>query len=83
MDELRVISDSGVFETLVLNSIVAAAFQEGVYHNNIFLTLQLSSPYMASSDKTSKHEVSLTSLIRFSSLFGHGWRVCACNACSS
>jgi hypothetical protein len=59
MDELRVISDSGVFETLVLDGVLEAAFQEGVYHNNIFLTVQLSSPYMATPDKKSKHEARL------------------------
>ena len=50
-------SDSGVFESLELQEIVTAGKQEGVYHNNIFVTLKLGSPYLKDPSHTSVHEV--------------------------
>ncbi len=51
-------SDSGVFETLYLNRILAAAKQEGVYHHNIIMTLELGSPHLVAESRLSAHEVS-------------------------
>eukprot|EP00943_MAST-04B_sp_MAST-4B-sp1_P000062 g62.t1 len=46
--ELQELSDSGVYKSLSLSNIVKAEEQDGVYHYNIFLTLQLSSSHFES-----------------------------------
>ena len=48
IEELQQLSDSGVYKSLFLNKIVKAEEQNGVYHYNIFLTLELSSDYFDS-----------------------------------
>ena len=47
LEELRALSDSGVYETLSLHSITSAAKQHGVFHDNVFLTVRLASPHLA------------------------------------
>ena len=48
VSELSALSDSGVYTTLSLSSIMAARAEEGLYHNNVIMTLELSSPHFAS-----------------------------------
>lgn len=48
VEELQQLSDSGVYKSLSLSNIVKAEEQNGVYHYNIFLTLQLSSSHFES-----------------------------------
>lgn len=43
--ELRKLSDSGIYRTLSLSRIQAASTQDGVFHHNTFLELELSSPH--------------------------------------
>ena len=57
VQDLRSLSDSGIYETLVLERVIDAHAQEGIFHHNIFLTLELSSPYFAGNHSTSIHEV--------------------------
>ena len=45
MDELKKLSDSGVYETLSLHKIASAATQTGVFHFNYFLQLEMASPH--------------------------------------
>jgi len=55
--ELCSSSDSGIYETLKLNNIISAAFQEGIFHENIHLKVSLSSPYFRSGQPTESFEV--------------------------
>lgn len=52
VSELRKLSDSGVYESISLASIKTAATQDGVFHYNTFLTLELSSPHLKSGEPT-------------------------------
>lgn len=54
---LRNLSDSGVYTSLSLAAILDAATQEGVYHNNTLLTLELASPHLLDGVPTSVHRV--------------------------
>ncbi|CAM9912276.1 unnamed protein product [Phaeothamnion confervicola] len=55
--ELQKLSDSGIYTTLSLKRVAAASAQEGVFHFNIFMTLELASPYFASGRKTESYEL--------------------------
>lgn len=56
--ELRGLSDSGIYETFVEPAeIVAASTQAGVYHDMIFMTMRLRSPYLFDGAAYSQHEV--------------------------
>lgn len=57
MGHLSNMSDSGVYTSLRLISIMEAATQEGVYHNNTLLTLELGSPHFLDGVPTSVHKV--------------------------
>jgi len=57
--ELRPLSDSGIYNTLELGRILEASEQEGVYHFNTFLTIELISPYLAGNIENSVHDVIL------------------------
>ena len=46
--ELSKLSDSGVYETLALSNILSAKREEGVYHVNTVLSVELQSPHFAS-----------------------------------
>ena len=46
MNHLKNMSDSGVYTSLSLVAILEAATQEGVYHNNTLLTVELASPHL-------------------------------------
>lgn len=45
VEYLRGMSDSGVYKTLALRRVVSASTQEGVFHNNTVLLLELESPH--------------------------------------
>lgn len=45
VSELKQLSDSGIYESLSLSRIVSASTALGVFHNNTFLQLELSSGY--------------------------------------
>ena len=47
VEKLRELSDSGVFSSLDLKRIVSAATSRGVYHDNWFLKVELTSPHLA------------------------------------
>ncbi|CAM9220316.1 unnamed protein product [Ectocarpus sp. 6 AP-2014] len=55
--ELQGLSDTGIFRTLSLKSISAAATQDGVFHYNTLLTLDLASPYFSSGRQEERFEV--------------------------
>ena len=57
LDELKKLSDSGVYETLSLQEVVSAATQTGVFHFNYFLTLQLASPHFKDGKPSAPFEV--------------------------
>ena len=57
VQELRKLSDSGVYETLGLSEIVSASTQVGVFHNNTFLLLRLSSEYFWDGEPTADFKV--------------------------
>jgi hypothetical protein len=59
LTELRQLSDSGVYETLELVRIVDAAVQTGIFHRNVFLTLELASPHLIGGAQTARHEVAV------------------------
>ena len=46
--ELSKLSDSGVYETLALSNILRAKREEGIYHVNTVLTVELQSPHFVS-----------------------------------
>ncbi|CAM9509738.1 unnamed protein product, partial [Choristocarpus tenellus] len=46
--ELQKLSDTGIYETLVLKKIVQASTGVGVFHYNSFLTIELASSYFKS-----------------------------------
>jgi len=57
MSELKKLSDSGVYESLTLVSVDAAEAQKGVFHDNLFLKLTMSSPHLENGMTASRHEV--------------------------
>ena len=57
MTELQKLSDSGIYRTLALSSIRDAWTQEGVFHHNTFLELELSSPHLKGGAATATFDV--------------------------
>lgn len=55
--ELRLLSDSGIYESLHLQSILHAASQVGVFHDNLFLTLRLGCLHFESGLKYENFEI--------------------------
>ena len=56
VSELRLLSESGIYETLELVRVHYGAAQVGTFHNNTYLTLELASPYLLDA-KTTLHDV--------------------------
>ena len=56
LQELRKLSDSGIYETLKLKTIVSAETMAGAYHDSIFMQMQLTSPYLEDT-KVTTHDV--------------------------
>ena len=48
VEELKELSDSGVYRTLELSRIINASTQEGIFHDNTFLFLELASQHLKS-----------------------------------
>ena len=48
VDELKKLSDSGIYSTLSLSKIVDASTDDGIFHTNTMLRLELASPYFRS-----------------------------------
>jgi len=57
LNELKPLSDSGIYDTLELGRILEASEQAGIFHHNIFLTVELKSPYLAGGLENSVHDV--------------------------
>ena len=58
--ELRSMSHSGIYKTLDIKKIHSARTEEGVFHMNTFMTLELASPFLKTKQgkqTTSMHEV--------------------------
>jgi hypothetical protein len=55
--ELAKLSDSGVYSTLGLHGVLAASQEDGIFHHNTMLTLELSSPHFLSGAKTESFDV--------------------------
>mmetsp|Transcript_5210 Transcript_5210/g.14779 ORF Transcript_5210/g.14779 Transcript_5210/m.14779 type:complete len:155 (-) Transcript_5210:109-573(-) len=52
VEHLQKLSESGIYKEIHLNRIMEASSNEGVYHNNIFLKLELKSSYFKSGQPT-------------------------------
>lgn len=52
LSSLRELSESDIYHSLTLNKVVSASQLEGVFHDNIVLELELSSPYFKSGKST-------------------------------
>jgi hypothetical protein len=46
--ELTKLSDSSIYETIKLSKVISAHYQEGIFHRNLILNLELKSPYFKS-----------------------------------
>ena len=57
VEELRGLSDSGVFTTLSLARVHSAESGRGVFHHNWFFTVDLSSPHLLGGAPTSRHDI--------------------------
>jgi hypothetical protein len=55
--ELSKLSDSEIYETLQLQKIVYAAEQDGIFHFNTLLTLELASPHFKSGKMTEEYRM--------------------------
>lgn len=57
VNELKQLSDSGIYYSLQLESILEAEEEEGLFHNNFILKLELSSPHFASGNPVEVYEI--------------------------
>lgn len=57
VEELRKLSDSGIYTTLTLHRILHAQTIDGIFHNNLALKLELKSPYFKSGQETEVFEM--------------------------
>eukprot|EP00605_Chrysophyceae_sp_TOSAG23-4_P000028 GSChrysophyteH1.ASY1.ANO1.28.1 assembled CDS len=48
LSELKKLSDSGVYESLSLHKVIAAEVEDGIFHENTILKLELASPHFQS-----------------------------------
>lgn len=48
LKELRKLSDSGIYSTLSLAKVISAELEDGIYHKNMILNVQLESDFFAS-----------------------------------
>lgn len=54
---LTSLSESGVYRSLSLHRIASARSEKGIFHDNIFLTLELASPHFESGEPVEAFEV--------------------------
>jgi len=57
LEELKKLSDSGIYRTLKLVRVETAHTQRGVFHDNLFMTVSLASPHFDGGASISKHDV--------------------------
>ena len=57
IEELRGLSDSGVFKSLKLKALLSAESGRGVFHYNWYFNVDLSSPHLIGGAQTSRHEI--------------------------
>lgn len=57
MEELKKISDSGVYETLTLSRVISGEEEDGIFHDNTILTVELASPYFRSQLPVERFEI--------------------------
>jgi hypothetical protein len=57
LEELKKLSDSTIYSTLSLAEITSAQEQEGIFHHNIILNVELASPYFRSRQEKEKYEM--------------------------
>ena len=57
VDELRHLSDSGIYETLELREVLSAQEQDGIFHHNVFLRVSLASPHYANRRETAEFDM--------------------------
>jgi hypothetical protein len=59
LEELIKLSETRIYETLELKRIKSAYKQEGIFHYNTIMTIELSSPYFVSGNQTEDFEIIL------------------------
>jgi len=57
LNELRKISDSGIYNTLSLSKIISFSEEDGIFHDNIILQLEIASPHFKSKKSVETFEV--------------------------
>ncbi|EQC38655.1 hypothetical protein SDRG_04352 [Saprolegnia diclina VS20] len=57
LDELRRLSDTGIYMTLSLHAVTSGATQTGDFHDNTYLMLELASPHFKSGAPVESFEV--------------------------
>ena len=57
MSQLKILSDSGIYESLSLDSVLAASTQSGIFHHNTFLQLELASDFFRDGRATGTFDV--------------------------
>jgi hypothetical protein len=57
LKELIKLSDSTIYSTLNLTNVISAHQEEGIFHDNTILVLELSSPYFRSGNPSERFEV--------------------------
>jgi len=57
LDELKKLSDSRVYSTLSLSKILSAHQEDGIFHENTILKLELASPYYKSGNASETYEM--------------------------
>lgn len=57
ISELSRLSDSGIYESLKLSKLISAEEEEGIFHRNVILQMELSSPYFKRKNPTERFEI--------------------------
>jgi len=57
LEELTKLSETKIYDTLALSKVKSAYRQEGIFHYNTVMTIELSSPYFVSGNATEDFEV--------------------------
>lgn len=59
VDELKKLSDSGVYATIRLEEVLSSTVHQGIFHDTILMKLKLSCPHFLSDNETEVFEVVL------------------------
>ena len=57
LSELQKLSDSGVYSTLSISQVLSARQEDGIFHHNTLLTLELASPFFQSKSDTENFDI--------------------------